>query len=199
MSDSKSVVPDHEIHELIAGRWSPYVFDPKEVDKEKIWSCFEAARWAASSYNEQPWSFFVAFRSEPNRFDKLLSCLLEANQEWAKHASALVITVIAKHFTRNNKLNRVAMHDLGLAVGNLSIQASHLDLSVHQMGGIDLELTREKLQIPESHDPVTAIAIGYRGSESDNAVLVEKDQSPRERKPISEFVFSEEWGKSAIE
>ena len=190
--------PDHPILEPIAQRWSPYVFEPREVEREKLLACLEAARWAASSFNEQPWTFFVSQRSDETEFPRMLACLMEANQGWAQHAGALLLTVAAKTFSRNDKPNRVAVHDIGLAVGNLSVQATSLGLVVHQMAGIELDKARETYAIPESHDPVTAIAIGYAGDPSQaDEQLAQRDQGPRARKPLSDFVFSGTWAKSA--
>ena len=117
---AKRALPDHPVHDLIADRWSPYIFERREVEREKLLSCLEAARWAASSFNEQPWSFIVAERTDEEEFNRMLSCLMEANQAWAANAGVLLLTVVSKSFSRNNKPNRVAQHDLGLAVGNLA-------------------------------------------------------------------------------
>lgn len=194
---AKRATPDHPIHELIADRWSPYIFEPREVEREKLLSCLEAARWAASSFNEQPWSFLVAQRPDESEFKRMLSCLMEANQAWAANAGVLLLTVVSKSFSRNNNPNRVAQHDLGLAVGNLSLQATQFGLAVHQMAGVELSKARTTYSIPDSHEPVTAIAIGYAGDPSQNEALAQRDQAARSRKPLSEFVFSGGWRKAA--
>lgn len=194
---AKRAAPDHPIHELIAERWSPYIFEPRTVDREKLLSCLEAARWAASSYNEQPWSFLVAERTNESEFKRMLSCLTEANQAWAADAGVLLLTVVAKSFSRNNNPNRVAQHDLGLAMGNFSLQATQLGLAVHQMAGVELSKVRTTYSIPDSHEPVTAIAIGYAGDPSQNEALAPRDQATRSRKPLSEFVFSGSWQQAA--
>lgn len=196
-NDTKRATPDHPIHELISERWSPYVFEPREVEREKLLSCLEAARWAASSFNEQPWSFILAERSDEAEFDRILSCLVEANQAWAKNAGVLLLTVVAKSFSRNNKPNRVAQHDLGLAAGNLSLQATQLGLAVHQMAGVELSKAATTFAIPDSHEPVTAIAIGYAGDPSQDENLGQRDLAPRSRKPLSDFVFAGKWNSSA--
>jgi nitroreductase len=197
---SKIARPDHPVHELISHRWSPYCFEPRPVEPQKLLSCLEAARWAPSSYNEQPWNFIMATRENQAEFAQLLGCLLEANQGWAQHAGALLLTVISTTFARNGKPNRVALHDLGLAAGNLCVQATALGLSVHQMGGVDLEKSRQVYSIPVTHAPVTAIAIGYAASpEASNPELAERDRGERTRKRLSEFVFRGQWGQSAIQ
>jgi nitroreductase len=194
---AKRATPDHPVHDLIADRWSPYVFEPRGVEREKLLSCLEAARWAASSFNEQPWSFLVAERTDETEFKRMLSCLMEANQAWAADAGVLLLTVVAKSFSRNNNPNRVAQHDLGLAMGNFSLQATQLGLTVHQMAGVELSKVRTTYSIPDSHEPVTAIAVGYAGDPAQNEALAPRDQSPRSRKPLSEFVFCGGWQQAA--
>lgn len=201
MSDPsvKKARPDHPIHPLLGERWSPYAFDPRPVEPEKLRSCLEAARWAPSSFNEQPWSFLLATREDEPEFRKMLGCLVEANQEWAQDAGALLITVVKRQFARNQKRNRVAEHDLGLAAGNLCVQATALGLSVHQMQGIELDKAREAYHVPEGHDPWTAIAIGY-ASDPERArteKLAERDREPRDRRPLHELVFGGAWAQSA--
>jgi nitroreductase len=196
---TKTANPAHPIHPLLAARWSPYVFDPRPIEQEKLLSCLEAARWAASSFNEQPWCFLLAVREDEAAFRRMLGCLVEANQEWAQDAGALLVSVVRRRFTRNQKPNRVAEHDLGLAAGNLCAQATALGLFVHQMEGIQIEKTRETYGVPEGHDPWTGIAIGY-AAEPDRArseKLSERDRTKRERRPLSQFVFREKWGESS--
>ena len=161
--NQKTASTDYPIHELLTARWSPYAFEDRSVAIADIRSLFEAARWAPSSYNEQPWSYIVARREEPEEFNKLLSCLVEANQEWAKAAPVLVLCVVTLRFTRNNKENRAAVHDLGLAAENLVLEATSRGLSVHQMIGIEPDKAREIYSIPEQSEAWTAMAIGYRG------------------------------------
>ncbi len=134
MTDKKAST-DYPIHDLLAERWSPYGFADRPVAQTDLRSLFEAARWAASSYNEQPWSFLVATREDPEEFARLLSCLVDGNQGWAKAAPVLALGVVSLRFSRNNKENRAAVHDLGLAAGNLVVEATARGLCVHQMIG----------------------------------------------------------------
>lgn len=196
---TKHAQTDHPILDVLAQRWSPYVFEPRPVEREKLLSCLEAARWAPSSYNEQPWSFLVARREEPEEFARMLDCLSEGNQAWAKNAGVLMITVVCRTFQRNNKPNRVAEHDIGQAAANLTVQATALGLAVHQMAGVELHKARAAYQIPETHEPYTAIALGYAGdpATADNSPLAQRDQAPRPRKPLAEIVFSGRWGQPA--
>jgi nitroreductase len=196
--NQKTASTDFPIHELLTARWSPYSFDDRSVAIADIRSLFEAARWAPSSYNEQPWSYLVARREEPEEFSKLLSCLVEANQEWAKAAPVLVLCVVTLRFTRNNKENRAAVHDLGLAAGNLVLEATSRGLSVHQMIGIEPGKAREIYSIPEQSEAWTAMAIGYRGDPAKlPEELKERDLTPRKRKPLAKFVFAARWGDTS--
>lgn len=198
MSAQKQASPDHPIHELLAKRWSPYSFADRSVSEDDLRSLFEAARWAASSYNEQPWSYIVATKADPAEFERLLSCLVEGNQAWAKAAPVLALGCTSLNFARNNKPNAAALHDLGLASANLTLEASVRGLNVHQMIGILPDKARELFRIPEGAQPLTGLAIGYA---ADSQTLPDKyrdrDLAPRSRKRLAEFVFGSQWGSSS--
>jgi nitroreductase len=191
----KRASTDYPISELIAERWSPYAFDNRLVPDADLRSLFEAARWAPSSYNEQPWSYIVATRDNSEQFQRLLSCLVDANQVWAKAAPVLALGVVSLRFARNAKDNRAAVHDLGLASGNLVLEAAARGLFVHQMIGILPDRAREIYGIPEGYEAWTGLAIGYRGDPTNlPEPLRERERTPRQRKPLSEFVFNGKWG-----
>jgi len=193
----KPAATDHPIHELLAHRWSPRALDPRPIPADQIRSIFEAARWSASSFNEQPWSFIVARREDREQFARVAGCLMSGNK-WAENAGLLILTVVKRTFTRNDSPNRVAHHDLGLAAAGMTLQAEHFGLRVHQMAGVELDKVRETFGVPDSHEPVTAIAIGYPGDvDSLPEGLREPERAPRERKPQSEFVFAGEWNRPA--
>ncbi len=198
MNPHKQASPDHPIHELLAKRWSPYGFTDRPVSAADLRSLFEAARWAASSYNEQPWSYIVATQENPEEFARLLSCLVEGNQAWAKAAPVLAIGCTSLLFKLNGKPNAAAIHDLGLAAGNLCLEATARGLFVHQMIGILPDKAREVFRIPEGVQPLTGLAIGYA---ADPNTLPEKfkerDLASRTRKPLAEFVFCGEWGTAS--
>jgi nitroreductase len=179
----------YPIHKLLRSRWSPRAFSDQLIEAEMLNSILEAARWAPSSFNEQPWCFIVATKQNPPEFDRLLSCLVEANQAWAKYASVLTISVTKLHFERNGKDNRHAFHDVGAAASNLALQATALGLFAHQMAGFDREKTRETFSIPEGYEPVAAIALGYLG---DPQTLPEKlrnvELAPRNRR-LNVYVY----------
>ena len=198
MNTQKQANPDCPIHQLIAQRWSPYAFADLPVSTEDLRSVFEAARWAASSYNEQPWSYIVAVKHDGGAFQTLLSCLVEGNQGWASAAPVLAIGCTNLKFTRNGQPNAAAVHDLGLASANLTIEATARGLFVHQMIGILPDKARDLYRIPEGIQPVTGLAIGYA---ADPNTLPEKyqerDLASRGRKTVSQFVFGGEWGSAS--
>jgi nitroreductase len=194
----KPAKTDHPVHELIVERWSPRAFDPRPVDASQIRSLLEAARWAASSFNEQPWTFLVARREDTERFETMLGCLMSANQSWAGNAGVLILTVAKRTFSRNDRPNRVADHDIGLAAASLTFQATALGLQVHQMAGIEMDKIRETYNVPAGYDPVTAIAIGHQGALEDlPEELQGLEKQPRQRKPQSEWVFEDRWDNPA--
>ncbi len=185
------------IDELLARRWSPYVFSERSVAPEILLSLLEAARWAPSSYNEQPWAFLVATKENPAEFERLLSCLVPGNQEWARQAPVLMLSVAKLNFDRGGKSNRHAFHDVGLAAMSLVVEAMAHGLYVHQMAGIVPERARELYAIPEGWDAVAGIAIGYAGDSSGvSEKLRQRDAAPRSRKPLEQMVFSGRWGQS---
>jgi nitroreductase len=189
---------DHPVNELIAQRWSPYAFADRPVSRDDFLSLFEAARWAPSSYNEQPWSYIVATREDQEEFGRLLSCLVEGNQGWARAAPVLALGCTRLTFARNDRPNAAAVHDLGLASAHLVLEATARGLAVHQMIGIVPARARELYRIPEAVQPLTGLAIGYVG---DPAGLPEghreRDLARRPRKPQAAFVFGGQWGTTS--
>ena len=188
----------HPVHELVARRWSPYAFSNRRVDPAALRSLFEAARWAASSYDEQPWRWIVATMDDPAGHARLLSCLVEASQECARQAPVLGLGVASLRFERTGKDNPAALHDLGLAAGNLTLEATARGLHVHWMIGILPDRVREQYAIPDGFRPLTGFAIGRLG---DVDALPEKlrarDMAPRTRKPLAALVFRGRWGRPA--
>lgn len=198
MNEPKQATPDHPVHDLIARRWSPYSFSDRLVSAADLCSLFEAARWASSSYNEQPWSYIVATRDNPDDFARLLSCLVEANQAWAKAAPVLALGCTSLSFKMNGKPNAAAVHDLGLAASNLCLEATARGLVVHQMIGILPDQAREWFRMPVGVQPLTGLAIGYAAVlDTLPEKLKERDLARRTRKPLAEFVFGGAWGVSA--
>jgi|SRR5579872_270784 len=185
------------VHNLIRERWSPRAFANKPVEPTVLASLFEAARWAPSSNNEQPWAYLVATKDDAENFARTLSVLVEFNAAWAKEAAVLVIAVSRINFP-NGKSNRNAFYDTGAATALLSVEATARGLAVHQMAGFDPVKAKQVFEIPEECEPIAAIAVGYPGDpESLNQKLRDREVAPRTRKPLTEFVMSGRWGHTS--
>ena len=189
---------DFPVHELIRERWSPRAFTDKPVPQDVLRSIFEAARWAPSCYNEQPWAYIVASRDDNEGFERMLSVLVEFNANWAKSAPLLAIAVAELAFAKNNSPNRNAQYDTGAASALLSMEATAHGLAVHQMAGFDPEKARQVFGIPPGWEPIAALAIGYQGDPASlPPPLKDREIAPRTRKPIAEFVMAGQWGHTA--
>jgi nitroreductase len=198
VNDDRTAGTEHPIDDLLARRWSPRAFEPRAVSGADLRALLEAARWAPSCFNDQPWFFLAATRDEANDFDRLLGGLNAFNRTWARNAGALVLTVARSTFAHNGKPNAYAWHDIGLAAAQLTVEATARGLHVHQMAGILPDHIRETCGIPDGHDPVTGIAIGYLADPSSLPDdLADKETTQRSRKPQSEFVYSATWGEPA--
>lgn len=192
----KPASADHPLFDVIARRWSTRAFQDRSIEPEKLASLFEAARWAPSSGNGQPWSYMVARRDDAAEYERLARVLVPGNA-WARKAPVLALAVSTLD-RAPEKPNRHAHHDVGLANENLVIQAVSMGLAAHMMAGFNVEMAREVFQIPPRHDPLTMIAIGYPADpESLDEDLRKKDLAPRQRKPLSEFVFTGKFGQPA--
>ncbi len=186
------------IHSLLARRWSARAFADKTVDVDQILSLLEAARWSASSRNEQPWHFVVARKGIDADYARLLGTLAESNSIWAERAPLLILAVAHTTFRSNGKPNRHALYDVGQAVANLSTQATALGLTVHQMGGFRVDDIRELFAVPEEHDPLVILAVGYRDHpDSLPAHLQERERGARKRMELHSFVHSGTWNHPA--
>jgi nitroreductase len=160
----KTAGTKYAVHDLIKNRWSPRAFSSEMIPRDLINSLFEAAIWAPSSRNEQPWRFIYGCRGEDKNYDKIFNTLVPRNQIWAKNAPLLVLSLAKKYSGQNNQDNFYALYDLGQAVSNFSLQATSLNLFCHQMGGFEREKARELLEINEDYIPVAVIAVGYLGN-----------------------------------
>ena len=183
------------IHDVLARRESSRAFSPRAVAPATLRSVLEAARWAPSSYNAQPWAFVVATKEQSAQHDAIASTLMDINRRWAANAPVLIVTVARTAYPHNGAPNRHAWHDVGLATANLLTQATALGLVAGPMGGFDPRAAREKLGIPEGWEPVAVIALGYPADvAADSAAGARK---PRERHPLEHFVFAGRWGHAA--
>ena len=188
---------DHPIHELIRRRWSPRAFAETPVTEDHLKTLLEAARWAASCFNDQPWSFLVGFKGDAT-WQGIHHCLVPGNQAWASGAPVLMLSMTHENFVQTGKPNRHAQYDAGQAVANLAIQATALGLLIHQMAGFDAEAARRRFGIPPAQTPMAAIAVGHPGDpDSLPEPLADRERAPRERVPISVFTFADKWGETA--
>lgn len=196
LNEVKLAVVDAPIEEVILKRWSPRAFADKPVSPADLKTIFTAGAWAASSYNEQPWRFLIGIKGD-EAYTKILQALVPMNQSWAKEAPVLYASFAKKTFSHNQAPNGSAVHDVGAASATISLEATALGLHTHGMGGFDKDLLRASFGVPSDFDPVACWAMGYLG---DVANLPEHfklpEQQPRDRKPLSAFVFSG-WEKPA--
>lgn len=191
---TKTASNDYPIIDLIRDRWSPRAFNGMPVENEKLQCIFEAARWAASSSNLQPWFFIVGLKGDET-YEKIKSTLVEFNLLWAPTAPVLILA-IAKTTNQKGKINSAALYDLGQAVANLSVQATALGVFVHQMGGFDAAEASLLFEVPADCTVMTAIAIGYRGNpEILHENLKSMETAPRERRKAMDSVFAGKFGQ----
>lgn len=193
----KTAITRVQLHDLIQSRWSPRAFDAdKPVGREDLLALVEAAHWAPSCFNDQPWRFVVCDKnSDEAGWQRAFSILAEKNGRWAKNAPVLVLAVAMDNFNHNGQPNRWAMYDTGAASMNMVLQATALGLVVHQMGGFDAEKAREVFNLPGDCRPMAMMAVGYQ-AEAD--VLDEDfkaaELGPRSRVALEDRFFAGQWG-----
>lgn len=186
---------DPAIHDLIRLRWSPRSFADRPVERHVVKTLLEAARWAASCYNTQPWRYIVAFQEDAEAFNRLLGCLVEVNQPWAKRAPVLLLSLARTLHDHNGQPNRWAWHDVGAANAQLTAQATAMGLVVHPMAGYDPNTVSARYTLEPIFEPVTLLALGYPGSpDLLDGPLREREIAPRQRKPLEEIAFNGAWG-----
>ena len=194
----KTATTSVKIHPLIQNRWSPRAFDPhKGVNDDDLLALLEAARWAPSCYNDQPWRYIVCVKAkDEGDWQNALEVIAEKNQQWAKNAPVLMLAVAMANFNHNGKPNRWAMYDTGAASLALSIQATALGLVVHQMGGFDADKAREVFRLPQECQPMAMMAVGYQAeAESLPDDFKEAELKPRTREPIEQRFYFGKWLK----
>lgn len=188
----KPAVTALDIHPLIRKRWSPRSFDPdRAVEPEKIGRFLEAARWAPSGFNEQPWRFILGIKGE-RTWDGIYSSLVEFNRKWARNAAVLVMTLGKKTLTKNGKENSSFRYDAGGSVGYMTLQAVSEGLKTHQMGGFSKENARELFNIPDDLEPLTVMAIGYQDlpDRLEDDDMRDSEVAPRLRRPLAELLYA---------
>src|SRR4030042_2483716 len=183
------------IHSLIRDRRSPVLFSGRNISVEDLFSLFDAARWAPSSNNQQPWRYIIAARETPEAHSRLLKCLTESNQIWAKFAPVIGISIAETISDYKNKPNIYARHDVGLSMATLIFQAMSVGIYVHIMGGFDPELAIKSLSIPERFEPVAMFAVGYPAESTKGypQKLIDREKKERIRKDIREIMFYGNW------
>ena len=188
----KHATTTYPVLEMIRKRWSPRAFASYPVAPETLDQVFEAASWAASAMNEQPWRYLYAHHADQEPFRKLVDCLMPGNQPWAQHAPVLILAMAKTHYD-NGSANASSLHDVGMANGNLMLEATALGLHGHFMGGFDAAKVRELFQVPDSLQPVVVIALGYLGgAEQLEEPFLSREKAARQRKPVAEIAFHRE-------
>ena len=180
--------PEYDINPLILSRWSPYSMTGEEISDKELMSLFEAARWAPSSFNGQPWRFIYAKRDTKD-WDRLFNLLVEGNQGWAKNAAALVVIISRKNFERNNKPSKTHTFDTGSAWENMALEASSRGLAIHGMEGFDYDKAKTDLGIPDDYEVCAMVAIGKKGKKEDLPEGMQQREVPSGRKPLKEIVM----------
>ena len=185
-------VAEHAINQAFLDRWSPRAFTGEAMPQETLFSIFEAARWAPSSYNSQPWRFIYAMRDNAH-WDRFLSLLIERNRSWAKAGSVLVFIVSETTMVVPGTASRVPSHshsfDAGAAWGSMALQASMLGWSAHGMVGIDLDRVKTELRVPDNHRVEAGVVLGKRGPKTMLPEALQAREMPSPRKPLMEIAF----------
>jgi nitroreductase len=186
----KEAQTETNVHPLIKKRWSARAFSQNPIDDNTLMQLFEAASWAPSSMNEQPWRYYYAHKQDDS-FEKYFDCLMPGNKLWADKAQVLVLSLAKKDFSNNANPNRHALHDVGAANMLLLLQAAELDIYGHQLGGFDREKTIQTFRLPDDLEPVCFIALGYLGDFNQlDEPFKSREQAPRSRKSLAEIASS---------
>lgn len=184
---------EHEIFALLKQRYSPRIFEEKMISEKNLNRLFEAVRWSASSFNRQPWRFIYGEKGEDG-YESILECLTDSNRKWADNAPLLMVTIFKVTSDEGDK-NFHALHDLGLGLGNMTVQAQYMGIGLHHMAGIDKEKAEKVFEIPDGFQVASALALGYYGG--DIEVLPEnlrkREVAERKRKTIDQFAFKGKW------
>lgn len=180
---------DHTIDPIFINRWSPRAMVSTPVEQKELFALFEAARWAPSSYNNQPWRFLYTTKSSM-QWPKFFNLLVEFNQSWAQYASILLLIISKKNF-ENGNFSRTHSFDTGAAWISLALEGARRGLVVHAMEGFDYEKARVTFNIPESYDIEAMVAIGKRGNKDSLPESLREREFPSERKKIEEFVMED--------
>jgi nitroreductase len=194
--NTKQAITQSEIHQLLASRWSPRAFDPKQaLSKQVITSLLEAARWAPSCFNDQPWRYIVCNKeSNEDTWNRLFQCLAEKNKLWAINAPLLIAVCANSKFLHNDNPNRWGQYDAGAATVSLCLQATALGLQAHQMGGFDPDKVKKEFAVPDDVDCMAVVAVGHPGrTDLLHTDFQEAEKAERQRLTLKEIAFTEKW------
>lgn len=180
--------PEYDVNELFINRWSPRAMTGEGISYDELMSLFEAARWAPSSFNNQPWRFLYA-RRNTEYWDEFINLLVEGNKTWAKNAAALVVIISKKTFDYNGKSSKTHSFDAGAAWQNLALQGSLKGLVVHGMQGFDYEKAKKMLNVPDDFEVEAMAAVGKHGNLDDLPETLRGGEEPSGRKDLSEIVI----------
>lgn len=196
----KPAITEQPIHSILSDRWSSRAYDPDQlVSQESFLSLMEAARWSPSCMGDQPWQFITFHKKDATSWTQALNCLSVGNQNWAMDASILILACARQSFSNNQKPNRWNQYDTGAACENICLQATSIGLVAHQMGGFDVEKSRQLFQIPSQYDLMSFIAIGYPlAVEKISAEALVKEKEARKRKPLREIFYTNQWGEQSL-
>ena len=197
----KPAITQVSINETIANRWSGRAYDAsKQVSHEQIIALLEAARWAPSCFGDEPWRFIVWDKNaDASAWQQAFECLVPGNQSWVKDAPVLMLVCAGTLFGHNQSPNRWGQYDTGAAAENLCLQASHMGLMVHQMGGFNADKTREQFAIPAQYTPMAMLCVGYAADIATvTGEALTREMAERKRKPLGELFFADSWGKSIV-
>ncbi len=186
-------VAAHEIESLLLHRWSPRAMSGEELTETELRRLFEAARWAPSCFNEQPWRFVYARRGTAH-WERCFGLLVESNQTWCARGAVLLVVIGKRDFTRNGKPNRTAQYDVGAAWENLALQGSAMGLVVHGMAGFDYDRARTELAVPDDHDVLAMAVVGRPGDPAELPEKLRAREQPSDRRPLDEFVYEGRFG-----
>ena len=197
----KPAITQVSINETIANRWSGRAYDAsKQVSHEQIIALLEAARWAPSCFGDEPWRFIVWDKNaDASAWQQAFECLVPGNQSWVKDAPVLMLVCAGTLFGHNQSPNRWGQYDTGAAAENLCLQASHMGLMAHQMGGFNADKTREQFAIPAQYMPMAMLCVGYAADIATvTGEVLTREMAERKRKPLGELFFADSWGKSIV-
>ena len=196
----KPAITEQPIHSILSDRWSSRAYDPDQlVSQESFLSLMEAARWSPSCMGDQPWQFITFHKKDATSWTQALNCLSVGNQNWAMDASILILACARQSFSNNQKPHRWNQYDTGAACENICLQATSIGLVAHQMGGFDVEKSRQLFQIPSQYDLMSFIAIGYPlAVEKISAEALVKEKEARKRKPLREIFYTNQWGEQSL-